>query len=199
MIKAILFDLGGVLVRLRAEEHARTLFGPHTSLPEFWRTWLYSPAVRAHETGKIDATTFASQVVAEMKLPVTADDFLAGFATWINGTFDETHVLMQACHARYTTALLTNVSAFHWPIVESLNILPYAHHVHASFQVGLIKPDHDYFEVALTRVGVRADEAIFFDDSHINIAAARAVGIEAHEVKGASAVLQVLRERALLP
>lgn len=198
MTTAILFDLGGVLVRLRGEEHVRSLVGPTLTRERFWQVWTDSPAVRAHETGRIDAITFAREIVAELGIDVAPEVFLAGFRDWIVGPFDETHALISACHARFTTALLTNTCQLHWPIIESLNILPYMHHLHASFQVGLIKPDQDYFEAALARVGAAPAEAMFFDDSPINVAAARALGIDAHEVKGAADVLGILRARRLI-
>ncbi len=43
------------------------------------RIWLTSPSVLAHETGKIDATTFAAGVVADFRLPVTPEAFLLEF------------------------------------------------------------------------------------------------------------------------
>ena len=197
MITTILFDLGGVLVQLRSEEHLRSLNGETFSLERFWRLWSDSPAVRAHETGKIDADEFARRIVTELGLTIAPTDFLDGFRRWIVGPYDETAGLIAHCHSQFTTALLTNTSALHWSTIESFNILPFMHHIHASFQVGLIKPDQDYFVTALEKTGAQAAEALFFDDSPINIAAAQSLGIEACQVNGAAQVWDALRARGL--
>jgi glucose-1-phosphatase len=185
-IKAVLFDLGGVLVALRGEEHVRSLLGANLSRERFWQLWAHSPAVRAHETGKISADQFAQEIVAELGIDVAPAIFLRDFRDWIVGPFPETPALIRDAALRFTTALLTNTSALHWPTIESLDILPHMHHVHASFQVGLIKPDRNYFDTALEKVGCAADEALFFDDSAVNIVAATALGIHAHRVDSAA-------------
>lgn len=197
MITTILYDLGGVLVRLRSDAHVRKLIGERMTREQFWSVWAHSPAMRAHETGKIDAAAFAQAMVRELEVEDSPEEFLRDFSDWIVGPFEETAELLRTTHARYQTALLTNTSALHWPVIESLNILPYMHHVHASFQVGMIKPDLDYFETALSKVGCRPEEALFFDDSALNVAAAQSIGIDAHRVDGAGEVLGVLMRRGL--
>ena len=198
MIKAILFDFGGVLAELRGEAHILGLIGDRMTRAEMWHHWSHSPAVRAHETGAIDAVEFSQRIVKELALPTTPAQFQVDFANWIVGPFAETASLIRTCAARYQTALLTNISAHHWPVVESLDILPHMHHVHASFKVGSLKPDPIYFESALARVGCAADEAIFFDDSPVNVAGATALGITAVRVNGAAEVQHALLARGLL-
>lgn len=197
-IKAILFDLGGVLVELNSEAHLLPLLGGRMRREQMWELWLRSPAVRAHESGQISAEEFSQRIVAELDLPTTPEQFQRDFAGWIVGLFPEARAILQACAARYQTALLSNITAVHWPLVESFNILPYLHHVHVSFRVGTLKPDPIYFETALQRVGCAASEAIFFDDNALNIAGAQAVGIESVRVVGAQALNRALVERGLL-
>ncbi|MEY2686491.1 MAG: hypothetical protein RL375_689 [Pseudomonadota bacterium] len=48
-----------------------------------------------------------------------------------------------------------------------------------SARVGLVKPDRAIFELALSRFGLSAGEAIFLDDHPANVAAARAIGLRA--------------------
>jgi glucose-1-phosphatase len=198
MIKAILFDLGGVLVSVRGEAHMQGLVGERMSRDEMWEKWIYSPAVRAHETGLIDAVEFSHRIIAEMQLPTSAEQFRADFEQWIIGPFAETDTLIRAAAAQYQTALLTNISAMHWQTISTFNILPHMHHIHASYQIGQLKPDANYFLSALEKVGVTANEAIFFDDNPINVAAAKALGIQSHRVVSASEALGVLRRLELI-
>lgn len=198
-IKAVLFDFGGVLAELRAEAHLLPLVGHRLSREEMWACWSRSPAVRAHETGRISAAQFSGQIVAELGLSVAPAEFLAGFRDWIVGPFAETHELIRDVAARHTTALVTNTSALHWPVIEAFGVLPHMHHVFASFQIGRIKPDRNYFEHVLGNMDIAPAEAVFFDDSPLNVAMAREMGLDAYRVEGAAAARQQLVLLGLLP
>jgi putative hydrolase of the HAD superfamily len=73
------------------------------------------------------------------------------------------------------------------------------HHVFASFQIGRIKPDRAYYEFVLEQMGLAAGEAVFLDDSSLNVAAARQVGLHAYRVEGAAQARQQLARLGLLP
>lgn len=47
-----------------------------------------------------------------------------------------------------------------------------------SFEVGVVKPDPQIFQIALQRLGVSADEAVMVGDSQENDGAARDVGCD---------------------
>ncbi|MGI9123657.1 MAG: HAD family hydrolase [Mycobacterium sp.] len=47
-----------------------------------------------------------------------------------------------------------------------------------SFEVGIVKPDREIFEIALSRLGVDAAEALMFGDSEENDGGARALGCD---------------------
>ena len=185
-IKAVLFDFGGVLAELRAETHLRGLLKQGMTGEQMWATWSHSPAVRAHESGHISAEEFSRRIVDELELTIPPREFLDGFREWIIGPFADTHALIRDVAARHTTALVTNTSAVHWPVIESMGVLPHMHHVFASYQIGRIKPDREYFEFVLTEMGLLPGEAVFLDDSAINVAAARELGIHARRAEGAA-------------
>lgn len=198
-IKAVLFDFGGVLAQLRGEAHVLALVKGRMTREEMWTRWSYSPAVRAHETGQVSAQEFSEQVVAEFGMEVSPEVFLAGFREWIIGPFAETHDLIRDVASRYATALVTNTSALHWPIIESLGIIPHMHHLFASWQIGRIKPDRAYFDFVLEQMKLAPGEAVFLDDSSVNIAAAKELGFHAYRVEGAAQALKTLTDLGLLP
>jgi len=197
-IKAVLFDFGGVLAELRGEAHLLPLVQPRLTREAMWAMWSDSPAVRAHETGKVSAEQFSEQIVAELALEVEPREFLAGFREWIVGPFAETHDLIRDVASRHTTALVSNTSALHWQVIESAGVLPHMHHVFASFQIGRIKPDRAYFDFVLEQMNLAADEAVFLDDSPLNVAAARELGLHAYRVEGAAQARQQLARLGLL-
>ncbi|HUH64511.1 MAG TPA: HAD family phosphatase [Terracidiphilus sp.] len=50
-----------------------------------------------------------------------------------------------------------------------------------SFQLGLVKPDPAIYHHLLSELGTRPEETLFLDDRHVNVEAARAMGIRAME------------------
>jgi putative hydrolase of the HAD superfamily len=70
--------------------------------------------------------------------------------------------------------------------------------VFASFQLGCRKPEAQAFLKVCTEIGVQPAEVLFFDDSPINAAAARAVGLNAIVVNSAQDVEHGLRENGVL-
>lgn len=60
---------------------------------------------------------------------------------------------------------------------KDIEVFQAAHHCVFSCRVGLIKPDEKIYRIALDNLGVKADEAVFFDDLPQNIEAANKLGI----------------------
>src|SRR5512132_1938643 len=86
-IRVVLFDLGGVFIDLSGVPTMIGWLSNRVSPEELWRMWLTSPAVRAFETGRTTPEAFADELIAEMKLPVTKEQFLEAFTCWPRGLF----------------------------------------------------------------------------------------------------------------
>jgi len=198
-MRTVLLDMGGVLVELGGEQPFLEMIGGGLSRDELWHRWLHSPAVRAHETGRLDSQAFAAQAVAEFGIAIAPEEFLAHFTGWLHSPYEGVHELLDTLSGRHRTAILTNISGVHWPIAESYGIFERVERVIASFRVGAIKPDHDFFAIALAELGVAKEETVFFDDNIVNVEGARAFGLEAHVVRGLAETRAKLVELELLP
>jgi HAD superfamily hydrolase (TIGR01509 family) len=197
--RAVLLDMGGVLVELGGEKSFLDMIGGGIEASEMWRRWLASPAVRAHETGRMGTAEFAEAAVREFGLSLAPEEFLAHFRSWLLGPYDGVHDLLDELAARHRTAILTNISAVHWPIAQGYGIFERVERVIASHQVGAIKPDRDFFEIALAELGATTEEAVFIDDNIVNVEGARAAGLEAHVARGIGETRDCLRALGLLP
>jgi glucose-1-phosphatase len=198
-IRAVWFDLGGVLVELGAEDHLRSVMGDRFDSQTFWPRWMASAAVRAHETGRMPAADFAAAIAREFDMAVSPEEFLAGFGSWVRGVHDGSLELLHEVGQRHQTALLSNTCQAHWPIIEATGIPQAIHHVMASFTVGEIKPDRAFFEKVMKTTDTAANEAVFFDDILINVEAARACGLTAFQVRHPTEARKHLVELGLLP
>lgn len=110
-IRAVVFDMGGVLVRLGPLPE---LLGADGSDRGFWTRWLTSPSVRRFERGDCDVDEFAAGVVADLDLSISADQFVANFARFPQGLFPGAAELVAAVPTDIVTAILSNTNALHW-------------------------------------------------------------------------------------
>lgn len=197
-MRAVLLDLGGVLVELAPSQDFLERLGGAQPAEALWRRWLASPSVRAHETGRMATVDWAEAVVREFDSSLAPADFLDAFRDWIVGPFEGAHALLDELRGRHRTAILTNLSAVHWDAACGYGLFERVDHVVASFREGVIKPDREFFALALERLGVAPTDAVFLDDNLTNVEGARACGIESHVVRGVAQTRATLARLGLL-
>ena len=180
--KIILFDLGGVLLKLR---DPISTFGLQIDENEFLRTWIMSPSVRAFESGQIDGDEFARRMIVEMKLPIDSQELLNRFNNWPDGFYPKAIELVGRIPSRYTCAILSNTNAVHWQQVDVPgNFGERFDRYFLSYESGLLKPDQESFLQVIASYACRPEEILFFDDNPVNVAAAGNEGIKSVRIQG---------------
>lgn len=194
----ILFDLGGVVIRLTGVETMMEWCGGITS-DEVWERWLRCEAVRRFESGSIDEEAFGEEAVRDLKLSVGADQFLQGFRSWIGGTYDGIHETIGRLRQTHTVGCLSNTNAIHWQrMTEDFDVhLLFDHHF-LSHHIGLLKPDREVFEHIVSDMNIAPERVLFLDDNRINVEGAKSVGLDAYCVKGGDEARALLLEMNLL-
>ncbi len=86
-------------------------------------------------------------------------------------------VVAKARAAGVCVAILSNEIDRSW--ATSVPLLDEVDHIIACSDNGLLKPDRRAYQRALMVTGASADQVLFVDDEPVNVAGARAVGIEA--------------------
>ena len=195
MIRALIFDYGGVLMRTatplpRREMEQRLGLSPGEADKAVFGSPLWDEA----QLGRISSAEFWTDVGQRLGLNAAA---LAEFrrAFWAGNRLDEELIaLIRYLHgAGYQTALLSNAPVGLHQHLEQLGIADAFDVIVASGCEGLMKPDPAIFELTLARVGVAAEGAIFVDDSRVNVATARQVGLHATRFRGLSPLRQWLQ------
>ena len=190
-IKVVLFDLGGVIIRL----------GDHI-FPSSWlqgdavfslSEWLQSDTSKAFETGLIDANEFARALKSGLSLQQSVDEIIEEFAAWPRGLFPGADDLLLSLRQSYNLAALSNINELHVPrMLKEFRLDEYFDNLFFSNELHLSKPDPDFYLKALELLAVAPNEVVFFDDVEKNVSAARDLGINAHQVLGHSSVLSIL-------
>jgi len=179
MIKAAIFDIGGVLLRWTNlpmfEDMDQTLRIPEEIRKEAW-TKLSPP----FEVGKIKEPEFWQEFTkmtqAEGELPqesLIQREFKKRFTL-------DTDVVAIAHRLKENglkLGIISNTIDPHAEILRNSNLFDSFDFVILSNEVGLRKPDSEIYELALAKSGVKSDEAFFVDDLPENIEGAEKVGI----------------------
>jgi putative hydrolase of the HAD superfamily len=197
-IRAVVFDMGGVLVELGP---LTDILGPEPSLTddEFWARWLASPAVRNFEMGRSGLDEFGRRLVDELGIDATADEMVARFAAWPKGLFAGAAELVRALDGRATTAVLSNTNPLHWETqVDAAVMQGLFDRRFLSFELGLAKPDAAMFERVVDDLAIEPAAVLFLDDNQVNIDGATAVGLTAQRVRGVAEARMALARYDLL-
>lgn len=197
MMKAVIFDLGGVIVGLDfAQAYARigalTGYAPDEARQRVLATGLVEP----FEMGQVDPREFARKINNALGLTVSFDDFCQLWSSiFPSGALIE-ESLLETLHRHYRLVLLSNTNAIHFPYVRAH--YPQLGHFDdfvLSYQLGAMKPAPRIYHEAITRAGSRPEECFFVDDMAENVEAARRQGMDAEQFLSAEKLVRDLKAR----
>jgi len=205
-IELVVFDLGGVLVRIArdwAEAHALADLPPHPIVedPAFHAGTRVVAA--AHQSGAVTPEQWAVEVARRSDGAYTKEQAFAVLDAWIIGEYLGVDAVFDALDAaEVSTAVLSNTNPRHWTHPLQAATRARAGHAHASHLLGALKPEPAIYERFEAATGAGASAILFFDDGPANVEAARARGWRAehidHEGDTATQLLAALRAHGVI-
>jgi glucose-1-phosphatase len=179
-IRAVIWDLGGVIVRTEdyswRERLAQRLGRPCLELENL--VFSSASALRA-QSGELTDEQHWENVRRELNLtPAQLAEFQDDF--WHGDRLDlELVETIRNLRPNYKTGLLSNnFPGLRNALREPWNIEDAFDSIVISAEVGLLKPDARIYRLALTQLDVLPDEAVFIDDFPRNLVGAEAVGMQ---------------------
>jgi HAD superfamily hydrolase (TIGR01509 family) len=182
-IKAVIFDFGGVLVRM-VDDSSRLVLAQElgVSLARLDDLVFLSESAQRASRGEISVTQHWQAVGSALGIkPEDMPGFLERYwsADDVNWTLLD---YIRKLHPRYKLGLLSNAwddlrQTLHnrWSIDVLFDDLI------ISAEVKMVKPEPRIFQLALDKLGVQPGETIFIDDIQENVEAARGVGLIAFQ------------------
>jgi putative hydrolase of the HAD superfamily len=204
MIKAVIFDFGGVILTSPFEAFAH--YERDNGLPDGFLRGLNAtnPDTNAWarlERGEVDLSGFAELYEAEARAAGHEIDGGAVLGLLVGELRPEMVEALRRCHERLRTALLTNnfVAAgdgvgdtpHQGPLAE---VLDHFDVVVESSRAGVRKPDPAIYELVCGELAIEPPEAVFLDDLGINLKPARAMGMTTIKVTDSAQAIADLED-----
>ena len=185
-LKAIFFDIGGVLVRVDSSRAINELSGTLQVSPETIREAMSVELLHKYEKGSLSSNQFYENLL--MNCDSSAHMDLETFkAYWQDVLFPlpESIAFMERLKTSYPLWLLSNTNDFHYDLLmASFPFMQWAAGGTYSFKVGSMKPEPAIYQHALSNAGFAPQDVLFIDDLLVNVQAARDLGMHAVQFTG---------------
>ena len=177
-LKAVIFDFGGVLVRTRSQS-LRAAWEQRLDLhPGEASELVFGGASgRAAQHGWISDAEHWAYIQQRLGLD---DATLAQFRREFfaeDGIDTDLLAYVDRLRSGYRVGLLSNATSDVRRFFTASGIADHFDAITISGEEGVMKPDERIYRIALARLAVQPNEAVFVDDFSANIAAARALGL----------------------
>jgi len=199
MHKAVIFDLGRVLIDFDFERGYRALEGlcPHAAA-EIPRRLASTGLVERFETGRIEPRDFVAQMCSALDLEIDYGRFCR---IWTS-IFTETLIpesLLAGLAARYRLLLLSNTNVIHFEGLRASHsrLLRHFDELILSYEVGAMKPQPEIYQAAIASAGCRPEECFYTDDIAQFVTAARSLGIDGVQFQSAGQLQRELQARGI--
>ncbi len=199
MLKAIIFDLGRVIIPFDFQRGYRALESlcriPAAEIPTRIRA---SGLVPQFETGLIEPDAFVQRLGEALDTPLNREQFRE---IWNSIFLDETYIpaaMIEGLHRRYRTVLLSNTNVIHFEGLKDK--LPQLQHFDAfvlSYEVKAMKPQSEIYAAAVKAAGCEPGECFFTDDIAEYVEAACRFGIDAVQFESLEQIQRELHRRGV--
>lgn len=185
-VKAILFDLGGVLINLNYQNtiHAFKELGIE-NFDELYTQAQQSKLFDEYETGKVSSFHFINRILDLMPEGNNPNQVVFAWNAMILDFPAKRLELLKSLEKDYKLYLLSNTNDLHMEKVRrelkktsESPLENYFDKVFLSQEIKMRKPDRETFEWVAQEIGLQPEEILFIDDSIQHVESAKNVGFQ---------------------
>lgn len=179
MIRAVVFDIGGVVLKSKTfhsltNEYARVMSREEGKVYEafmkYWNMW---------KLDKINEREFFENILKDMEADYDRERLREIMYNFVGPDRDIIR-LIEKLRKRYKVFSLTNhVREFFAFLDKKHGLEKNFDRIFKSYETRLAKPDAEFFRHMLSEIGLKPEECVFIDDKGENVEAAKKLGIKA--------------------
>jgi 2-haloacid dehalogenase len=199
-IRAVIFDYGNVLVEWNPRNLYRKILPDEAAIERFLAETDALAWHMRNDAGADMAVSVPALIAAHPRYRAEIEAWRDRFGEMISGEIAGSIALLDQLAARGTPlALLTNMAEE----TQAVCFAPFTRrHLFRTVVVSgvekIAKPDKRIYDMTLERMGARADETLFIDDSPANIAGAAQAGLATHLFTSPEKLAEALADSGLL-
>lgn len=202
MVKAIIFDLGGVLIDIDMHQCFENIKALEVDIDALSKATgneadgqgatlcegvSASGLINLYQIGKVSTEDFIGTILKLSKEGTTYQQVVDVWNTCLlTIPAYKLDFIKQLRSEGYATFMLSNTNDAHWQYIVA-NSFPeplnhYFDHCFLSQEMGMAKPNADIYKAVLSQIPFSAEVCLFIDDSKANCNAAEALGIRSLNV-----------------
>ncbi len=202
----IVFDLGGVLVRVaRTWDQAVARAGVTCASPNQTAGLAACPQFEGYQAGSVDEATYLEALRTWLDLDSTDDARGAHNGILLEPYPGSETIVARLIEDGHDVAMLSNTNDLHWVVMsDGAGLTPHIASIPKRFlshELQDFKPNESIFRTVERETGRAPHEIIYFEDTAVNLDAARACGWQAVAIDPfgdtASQIRAALAERGI--
>ncbi len=185
-VKALLFDLGGVVIDIDFNlVFKRWAKYANRSVEEIKSRFSFDLHYEAHERGEIGANEYFNSLRKSLGIDISDLQFKDGWNSIYKGEIPGITELLQKVKDKLPIHAFTNSNHTHQRVWSKKfsNTLIHFQTVFNSSDIGVRKPEPEAFQIVADLIGVDLSEIVFYDDSIENIIGAKKIGLNTVHVR----------------
>ncbi len=199
--KALIFDLGKVVFDLSFD-----------NVFQFWALasgqrvdaikdkFQFDELFDEFEKGEVLNEEFRTEISRRLNLKLTDKVFDEGWCALYLDTYEGINTLLSSLKRQYRLVALTNTNSIHEQVwrIKYCESLGHFDKIFCSHELKTRKPEKQAYQIVLDYLEVRPQQAIFLDDSYLNIEGAAQLGLETILVESPQQMHADLHQRLYL-
>ena len=196
----ILSDLGNVLLNFDhgiAFKKIAAHLNPLTAMYIWAKKDAFMKEMRKEfdllETGKMNLEQMFSRLKGKVGGNMPFDSFKEAWCD-IFSVCPETISLIKNLSEKYNVFILSNTNAAHYDFIRSkFPELDFVKEWITSYSIGVLKPEQEFYQIAVEKLKVMPEQCVFIDDNLGNVEAAKTFGIDAIHHQNAEKTTEELK------
>jgi len=203
-IKTIIFDLGGVIINLYVEKTI-SAFSQISGLSEkeVEKAYLSADVFKKYEKGLISDGKFRENLRDKFNLKASDDEIDKAWDSMLGEIPIDRIEAIKRLMLNYKCIVLSNTNAIHAKAFHKIlgdsfqytHLNELFHEVYFSHDLNQRKPDHEIYQNVLSLSQTESNEALFMDDSQLNLDSAAKLGIQTLHIPRNSGFIDLLENK----